>query len=238
MGSSAKKYVFGRQKSGLSLGISNAYTFEELSGAVTADKIGSVNGTVVSVTYNQTGKIGKCFLYNGVNSYVNMSFISLSYGFSIKLWFFTSSILVNKTIIGGGSAGSGSTNYKGISLIQSNDKIAVRFGDGLTGGVGSRRDFTTNSSCLSIGWNCIHVNVFSFGVSDIYVNGVLFPNSYTSGSGTVANLNTVSYRLLSEVAGITFYEGLIDELYFWNVTKSASDVLEIYNKENAGISII
>lgn len=239
MGASAKKYVFGHLKSTLANGLIHAYKFEETSGTTFLDSIGSSNGIVAGgVLLNQAGKVARCFSYDGVNDYAAISAFTLNYPFSIKMWVYTDSISVSRNHLSGGSSnGAGLSNYRGVNISQVNNKVDVIFGNGLNSNSTARKSYTTSSACLSVGWNCIHVNVTAFGVCDIYVNGVLYPNAFNTGTATFAELTAIQYRLMHDSADINCYPGSIDELYFWNRSLMASEIIEIYNSENSGISI-
>lgn len=238
----AKNYIFGR-KYGANLleGLIHAWKFEETGGTTAFDSMGASDFTHVNgVLVNQPGKVDKCVSYDGINNYSH-ALVSVSYPFSYKLWYNTTNASAVKIIIGGADRESNSSVsiYKGIEIVQNANKLVVRFGNGLGPGQSNRRDYITNSNCLNNGWNFIFINVISFGVVEIYVDGVLYPNSYSSGTATTVNLTNFYNRILCNTsdAGAVF-SGSIDEFFIYNTTKTATDIQQIYDLENAGISIL
>ena len=240
---SITSYIFGRKYGypGLISGLIHAWKFEETTGTTAFDSIGSANITHVNgVLLNQTGKVDKCVSYDGINDYSH-ALVSTSYPFSYKLWYNTSDASVTKIIVGGADKASNSTAsfYKGIEIAQITNKVLVRFGNGLGNGATNRRDYITNSVCLANGWNFIFINVISFGVVEIYVDGVLYPNSYSSGTASFANLTNFYNRLFCNTPSIgVVYSGSKDEFFIYNTTKTATQIQQIYNLENAGTSIL
>ena len=236
----AKNYIFGRKyNADLISGLIHAWKFEETSGNIAFDSIGSSNMTLVNgVLINQTGKVGKAVSFDGVNDYA-YALISNTYPFAFKFWVNNVDASVTKVLIGGSnSVGLGVTFYKGIEIVQIGNKILVRFGDGFGNSPGNRRDYITDSVCLSNGWSQVFINIVSFGVVEIYVNGILYANSYLSGTAIFANLSSYYTRPMAATPSATTYSGTIDEFFIYNVNKTASQILRIYNLENAGNSII
>ena len=240
---SVTSYIFGRKYGypDLISGLIHAWKFEETSGTTGFDSIGSSNITHVNgVLVNQTGKVDKCVSYDGTNDY-SYALVSTSYPFSYKLWYNTSNASAGRIIVGGADRASNSSSsfYKGIEIAQSANRVVVRFGDGLGGGIANRRDYITDSVCLVNGWNCLFINVISFGVVEIYVDGVLYQNSYSSGTATSVNLTNFYNRIFCNTPSIgVVYSGSIDEFFIYNTTKTATQIQQIYNLENAGISIL
>ena len=236
----AQNYIFGRKyNADLISGLIHAWKFEETSGTTAFDSIGSSNMNLVNgVLINQTGKVGKAVSFDGVNDYA-FALISNTYPFAFKFWVNNVDASIAKVLIGGGNTSAlGVIFYKGIEVIQSGNKILVRFGDGLGNGPANRRDYRTNSVCLSNGWSQVFINIVSFGVVEIFVNGILYANSYLSGTAASANLTSYYTRPMAATPTTTTYSGTIDEFFLYNVNKTASQILQIYNLENSGISLI
>lgn len=234
---SSKSHFFKQDNSELIDGLIHHYNFEETSGLITSDNIGSIDGGIQGgVTLNQTGKVNKVFDYDGIDGTVNFNsnLDITSYPFSIKLWAYIPDIATTQYIL----TGSSLTSYIGVSILNlSGGTVYVRFGDGLGTSSGNRRDYRQSFSTLTNGWNHIVVNFISFGNIEIYVNALNQTVTYISGTATSADLTNALYKL-STNGQTAFYNNKIDELGFYNKVLSADIIQDIYNKENAGQSIL
>ena len=234
---SSKSHFFKQDNSELIDGLIHHYNFEETSGLITSDNIGSIDGGIQGgVTLNQTGKVNKVFDYDGIDGTVNFNsnLDITSYPFAVKLWAYIPDIATTQYIL----TGSSLTSYIGVSILNlSGGTVYVRFGDGLGTSSGNRRDYRQSFSTLTNGWNHIVVNFISFGNIEIYVNALNQTVTYISGTATSADLTNALYKL-STNGQTAFYNNKIDELGFYNKVLSADIIQDIYNKENAGQSIL
>lgn len=233
----ANNLIFGRKYTNpLAVGLIHAYKLEELSGTTFYDSIGTLHATTSSEPLtNQTGKVGKGIRIT--NQFGGLQFggnIGLSsFPFSYKFWFNFENITTDRSFIDNPSA----NNYCGVSLRSSGQTLTVRFGNNGGRFAGHRKDYTTGNVITSTGWHQIHLNVTGFGIFELFVDGVLYTGGYTeSGSATSVNLTDAVYLYYYHSSGLAI--GTSDEIYFYNITKTSSEVLELYTLENAGTSIL
>lgn len=76
---------------GLLNNLIGAWLFDETSGSVAYDAVGNNDGTNNGATINQTGKLDKCYLFDGVDDYVSMACPTvfddeLPNNFTISFW--------------------------------------------------------------------------------------------------------------------------------------------------------
>jgi len=85
---------------------------------------------------------------------------------------------------------------------------------------------TTTSNMESNAWYHIVGSRSSGGAQAIYVNGVLEDSD--SGGGAVGAGTDEDFRLAEGATDVVYYDGLIDEVAFYNVALTANDVSIIY----------
>lgn len=234
---SSKSHFFRRSGQDLTDGLTHHYNFEETSGLITSDNIGIISGNIQGgVTLGDTGQVNNSFLYDGINGTVdfNSNLGITGFPFSIKLWAFIPNISVTQSLL----TGSLLTKYCGISIFNlSGGSVYVRFGDGGGTASNNRRDYRQSFPTLTNGWNHIVVNFLSFGNIEVYTNSLNQTVTYISGTGTTVDFNNAIYKLATTGAG-AFYNVKIDELGFYNKILTTDLIQGIYNKENAGLSIL
>jgi hypothetical protein len=86
---------------GLLNNLISAWLFDETSGSVAYDAVGSNDGSVNGPTINQTGKVNKCYSFDGTDDYVSFSVPSVieedfPNDFSIAFWINVTELLAYK----------------------------------------------------------------------------------------------------------------------------------------------
>lgn len=215
-------------------GLIHHYSFNEISGLAFLDEIGSANGTVQGdIDLSMDAVVDKGAIFNGLDSSVQFlgNLDLTAYPFAFKIWFYCNDLTENRVII----HGTDLTEHVGISVLQLSDKVLVRKGAGGTGDT-ARKDFVTDDSCLSIGWNFLFINIKGEDNYDIYVGPTLFVNSFYGGNALSTDLIGANYQLMRY--SDTHYAGACDEFSVYNKVVSSNVIRSIYQKEILGESIV
>jgi len=203
-----------------SLGLISYYKFDGATGLVALDSIGSNNGTISGVTRNVTGIINMSFDFESSDpDFVDLNTAvlptSASDNFTISAWVNPESFNGTETsIVNQNSGGAG-------RLILNLD------------GAGKVRMFIAGSSVITTtaidsgSWSHVVATREGTNVS-LWVNNTHI-GSFSEGAG-IDNTDTEIGRGSS--AG-NYFDGLIDEVAFWNESINASEISEIYNSGSA-----
>ncbi len=208
-------------------GLVGCWHFDEGSGTTAYDSSGSNNhGTLYNGPTWVDGKFGKALGFDGVNDYVRVS-RNIQDDFTVQLWLKTSvnSLTNTHAYHGNGIVWSdvaGAANDM-IPMAYLNNKLA--FGTGNSSG--TYHTLFSNSTLNTGNWIHLAVTrVKSTGEKKVYVNGVL-ENTQTS---VTVSLNANS---IIDIGGNTldsrYFNGIIDEVHFYNRALSASEILDLYN---------
>jgi hypothetical protein len=220
------------------VGLIHAWKFEQTTGTVIPDLIGTSNIELFSSpSLGVTGKVGNATQFVSANSNWGRCQIALSFPFSYKFWINTPTGSTATFYFSANDVDSPTAFYKGLGVYQQNSRVQVRYGDGLGNAVGNRRDYRSNMILSNNTWHQVVINSTAFGTQDIYVDGILIPNSAISGSGTTVDLSSFWLYFFRQHNG-GFDSGIIDEFFIYNRALSQQEITEMYNLENAGISLI
>ncbi|MBI5634745.1 MAG: carboxypeptidase regulatory-like domain-containing protein [Nitrospirae bacterium] len=213
------------------------------------DIIGTNHGTLTNGATFATGKVGQAFSFDGVNDYVeiaNSTSLNPSGAFSVDGWFYIDpaapgndggeASLVAKTSGGVGDGGW----FLWFQDTGGTFTNALRF-EIMTWGTGSEWPYARASNAItSAGWYHI-AGVFDLTTdpqAKLYLNGILVASS-TSTISAILN-NTFPVRIgashWTDVynPGNDRFEGMADEVEFFNRALSASEIAAIYNAGGAG----
>jgi hypothetical protein len=202
------------------------YKLDEISGTTAEDIHGSLDGIIGNnVTINQSGKLGKSFLFSqGFSGSLitlpessNLEFENSS--FSVTMWVYPLNFSSSWKGLLGGETGAfvfGTYGNSG-TLYAAKNNIAGSPSSGL--------NLTANE------WNFVGVSFNSSASTNnltFYVNGststVTF--NYDFDDGAISNL-------IGQIsAGNNIWNGRIDEIGIWNKTLSASEVSNLFNSGN------
>jgi hypothetical protein len=207
----------------LKAGLVVYYPMNEIAGTILIDAKNNVNATTFNeVTPNVAGKLGlgKDFVRSGTNGFATLNSNMTSYAqMSVSSWVKTG------TLILGNEANMFSTDTNNPRewgwSINSDGYERLYWG-------AYNLDNTTNISAIS-GW--VHLVITIDDDANIlryYINGVNVKNMTLSGTipytATRVTIGASGYN-----NGSSSYDGLMDEVGWWNRTLSWSEVQDIYN---------
>lgn len=190
-----------------------------------SDAYGSNTGTLMNGCSFTGGKIGKAFLFDGVNDYVNFNndFFKPVSNFSANFWINTNNATTTQTIFTSVAA----NGYLGWRLF-------------ISGGVVTFRTFpinttfnelsTSTSTYTASNWHMITIiNDITNGMK-IYVNGV------QSASNTIKQAiswgSTTINKLGQNYDNGTVFNGKIDAMTLWTKALTSTEVTNLYNSGN------
>ncbi len=213
-------------------GLLSFWDFNETSGIIAHDSVGSVNGTLMgSAAFVSGGLNGNAVSISGAGSLVDMGDnfnFSNSSSYSLQVWV---KLAPGDTTGYIPVARHHATTVAGYAMAINN------IGDGCSAPPGTAHFYTeypcSPASTLTVNdgnWHQL-VGTFSGGVASIYVDGQF----QGASSGTVLNqLNGYPFLVGGITVGSTptnSYSGLIDNVGVWNNVLSAADVLSLYNTQ-------
>jgi len=210
------------------------YRFEETSGTTVIDESGSNNGTNYGATIDQTGKVAKCYTYDGIDDYVSLANwmgLDVSNPFTIKVWYYAElGDTDNKWILG-------SSVYpitSGVNILKRSDNlIDIWLGNGTSNFGAGRKIFRFNSSGFS-GWNQLVIQVNSINDVQLWANNVEKTFIDGGGSATSLGLPVSGSFILNSLDG-SYYDLSIDELSSYNGVWTDEERQLIWDRESIGL---
>jgi len=189
-----------------------------------SDAYGSNNGTLMNGCTFTTGKIGKAFLFDGVNDYVALpnNILKKTGDFSFSVW-------VNANVLSGNKAIFGTYFYDGTTYGWRLDFVNSGMNFGIFGSsqvnLGITGTFNTGQ------WYNIVVTRKASTGTKVYINGTL----NVSNTSTINhNYATTQYTTIGatqyQPSTVTYYlNGKIDAVSVWDKELSAAEVTALYN---------
>ena len=228
---------FGQnERSSLRAALEGYWKFEETSGTTSFDETSTSNdGTITGATVNQTGKVGKCYLYNASTEKVvisNESNFDVEYNepFSISCWAYRNSNGITRFFF---AKQLSSGNFTGWTLFQASDnKMTWELVS-----VPGTSHLGVNRASYSTTGTWFHLCATYDGSEDasgakIYING---------SESSTTQVNTLSSSITNNVSpeignrnGAFNFNGNIDELMFYKRELSQLEVDLLYNS-NTGL---
>lgn len=202
----------------LMTGLVSYWKLDESSGNA-SDSIGSNTGTNNSVTYT-TGKINNGASFNGSSSYLSFGTTSTlnPLNISISCWFNSSSIATAQTIISRDTTASIGLDRCYSIYIYSSKLICELFSSSTVASITGSTTLSSNTwYFVTITYDGVNVKMYLNGVSDAT------PIS-TSISLFTASVNTE----IGKRASSQYFNGLVDEVGFWNRALTATEVGILY----------
>lgn len=200
-----------------------------------SDIIGTSSGTLAGGVTFTNGEVGQAFNFNGIQSYVevpDVPSLQLTNDLTIEFWVKRQRLSGVEVLLEKGGDWTGTQCNYGVNLHDSrgNYCLFLFYTGGLQGG-GQIADYN---------WHHCAVTARNGSTSvGIYVDGVLQPISFTSGSSTV--LLTPSTRplhigaQLDRVTGRYYYsQTCVDELSIYDRMLSSAEIKAIYDAGSAG----
>ena len=221
--------------------LSSVWEFNETSGTSVYDSHGSYNGTVVGARVNQTGKIDKCYYFDGSNDYVKFGTTIGQFdrydAFSMSTWFKLSSLPSDGNDIM--SKMRRPSPYEGheVRFAASNQLDFILIGIGTTGKAGKIRLTYTFSTNI---W--YHILVTYDGTAsmadgaEMYLNGdkqtvsVEVDNLLESILNTEIEFNVGNRH--NDYAPESPFHGYIDQPAMWERELNSGDASDLYNSGN------
>ena len=189
------------------------YDFEEASGNLT-DKVGSNDATLTSnISYQATGKVGYAYDFEvGDSSYVNIpDILNVTASHSICFWLKEESTENEVYFIGRRSPNS---NY-----YLRRDTATLLWASG-----SAMLTTFENPNDTRGDWN-YYCFIYDYPTT----NKSLYINSVLNGTDVTASIEGLSNFSLGKGAGSPSYDGLYDELGFWNKTLEQDEIDFLYN---------
>ena len=205
------------------------------------DLAGANHGTLMSGAAFAAGKVGAAFSLPGANDYVKVpSSPSLNPGtdsFSIDAWILTKEaagtfdILDKRTR----TANAAGTNvYTGYALFVSNGRLGIQLADG-GAGAGFTNYIAPNPMIANGDWHHVAAIVTRGSATGgtLMVNGVV-ELTFTTLDRPGSLTNTADLSIGQESFGGFNFQGLIDEVEFFNRTLDFQEVRDIFKAGSAG----
>jgi hypothetical protein len=206
-----------------------------------SDLSGNANdGNNNGASYNQSGKLGGAYSFNGINNYIDIpNAQSLNPGANISISFWANPTSFN--LLSSGDTVTVIT--KGVNADAAMDWfVGLNLGGYIrsyiySGGSWNGKDPGVNSLSLN-NWNFVTVTFDgTTGILKLYLNGVL-DSTKTISSGTIqassGNLKIGTYNPGGYYSN--FYRGKLDEVSIWNRTLNSTEISTLYNSSN-GLSL-
>jgi hypothetical protein len=199
------------------------------------DSVGSNNGSPIGTLNYTNGKVGKAFSFDGT-SYVlipNSPSLNPPGAFSIEGWIYpmqdADQKILSKWEDQGDSRSYSFTTIPGLGLSFAISDLANQRN-------GYFHTFAVNGVLKLNGWNHVAATYDSAsGVRCLFVNGALVA-SKTNSPIAVYNSDspvTIGAWIRSQGFNQDYFEGLIDELSFFNRALSAQEIREDYETNNS-----
>ena len=206
--------VVGGVSASLTDDIVSYYKFDENTGTVAGDSVGSNDSTINGATWT-TGKINSGLDFDGTNDNVDTNNRFFSSGeFAINLWVYPERSAV-EGLVGQHSGADSQRSF----LYLNNRDISIQ----IAGTAHSTGTLATLNE-----WQMITATRDSSNIVRLYKNGVQIGSNY-SNSGTWQNIDL----FIGSNSGSQFYfQGLLDEVGLWNRALTADEVEELYNNGN------
>jgi len=198
-------------------------TWTSATAGTTADKSGNNNtGTMTNMSRSSSPAIGisgQALSFDGVDDYVVRTDANLSSnfpgkngttnnGYSFAAWFKFNSLATNEVIMRKPSSWQ----------VVGEDADTVEWGLVTDGG----NTYLYTSTSLQPGAWYYLVGTWNGSFMNLYLNGILEDGPTARGNTLAANANSFS------IGGVTYFDGLIDEVRVYNRALSADEVLQLY----------
>ena len=205
------------------------WNFEEGAGTVTNDTSGNGNnaswqGTLGNQWANSKSGLGKAGNFNGSNTYVsitNSSLLQNAPAMSLSFWFKASSFSGNN--YAGLVSKTDRTN--GWQIIHSWGTRNLYF-ENFVSGSNTGNAFSSNTQFQDNTW--YHITLTGIGTTmTLYVNGIL-DKTFNMASALVQSTNNIWIGRSN--AGTPYFNGLIDQVKFYNYIRTPAQIALDYNR--------
>lgn len=224
---------------GLLTDLISAWGFDETSGTTAIDSHGSNDGTINGATINQTGKVGKCYSFDGVNDYVDIgnSLSSSSVG-TIASWVYIPSFNSNTPIISASDADGSNNNLIDLQIREVSFNVSSTVGFVIRTGGSTRCAGVYGTTFSYSTW--YHVGLVCDGSEyRLYLDGVEISFTVTNGTNDGQYwwddvTETCEWNIASRSYGgrTKYVNGLIDQVLIYDAVKSDTEMEALYNSGN------
>ena len=196
------------------------WPMDESSGNQVPDSQGQNDGVLAGGTW-VTGVVGNCLSFNGESNYVDISndeTLNFSNSLSIMAWAKTrdykeAKIAQKGDWDGHGIGGSKWNGWKGHIKIAGGSSKSIEW---------------TNGRPMLDEWYHIAIT-YDGSTLKMYVNGQLNNSSSVSGN---LHVNSRNASIGSDNGGQKFFNGLIDEVKFFNTALTSTEIQAVYNDQS------
>ncbi len=167
---------------------------------------------------------------DGANDYIRVPYSAAfnTSTFSVEAWIYPQGNYNGVVVISNRDA-TGATNLKGYMLyINGAGQWEFWTGNGTTGGpAGGWYVLSSNTNVVPNQWTHVAIT-YDGSVKRIYLNGVLLPGtqniSYLPNGVWPTYIGAGGNEFVNPIAPAYFFNGKIDEVRFWNVARSQTDI--------------
>ena len=217
------KFIKVFAEAGLLDGLLGYWKLDETSGNAVDSSGNGYTGTSSNITYTASGKIGRCYTFNGSTSNINFGdVISPATGITLTAWVKTTSLPASEGAII--YKASYATNWCGYRLtVYSTGTVGFFLGDN----TGNYLDITFGTTVLNGNWHFIG-GTWDGTNAYIYLDDTR--RTVTSWTGPIAY---TSVNLYSGYNGSSMlYQGDIDEAGIWNKALTQDNMLLLFDSGN------
>lgn len=208
----------------LKTGLVSCWELNETSGSVAGDAHGTNDLTISGATINQTGKLDKCYSFDGNDHlYRNSGLVSV-FPFTLAAWFKTSTTpLATMTIM---SVGDKDTFNKlvGFGVLTTGKLVIYNYNS----------TFLSATSVASFNDGNWHLAVAVFNSSTdkrLYVDGSLVATLSTSCL-VPAGIDNITTGKLARYVTDGYFTGNIDQSAIWSKALTGTEIAALYNGGN------
>jgi hypothetical protein len=209
-------------------GLLGGWKLDETSGNA-VDVLGVYTGTSTAITYTASGKIGRCYTFNGTSS--NVSFgnvLKPTNKFTISAWIKTTNTTGETTILDCKAYGS---NWEGYQFFMNGTQVALT----LYSNTATQLDYETKpTGAGTLGDGTWHHIVATWDGTNVYLYADNFKSAASPYSTTLVYNASNSLVMGNSPADAVWTTGDIDNVYIWNRALGTLGVDSLYTKENTG----
>ncbi len=205
------------------------------------DIVDSNNGTVMNGASFAQGKVGKAFLLDGINDYVQIPHsakLNPTGNFTVDAWIYPTRD-AHATVIGKwGDRLDWSNQRAWVLAVRPNRRVEFSISDSLHQSDSSFHIFKTPVGTIELNqWNHI-AGVYNkiTGSRRIYINGVKISERVDQSITIFKSIADVSIgvELYSPYSSDYFFPGLIDEVDFYNKALTGGEIRAVYSAGSSG----
>jgi hypothetical protein len=210
------------------------WKFDEGSGSIAYDSVGSNHGTITGATWTN-GQINGAINFDGVNDYINVgndSSLKQPLPVTISAWIKLNALGIPQEIL---CIDNQSTRYYGIWFyVNSYNALTIGYGNGGYPGPRSRRGKDGKTALTSDQW--YHVAAVLGSKTDIrlYINGVEDVGGTYSGSAASVAYSTGTSLIGNDNSFTNRFNGVMDDVRVYKKALTGDEIWQLYQKGFGG----